>query len=65
MKVKELREKDSENLLQELDGLLNKKLKLSLEGSGQQNKQNHQFGEVRRNIARVKTILREKHNDSN
>ncbi len=64
MKAKELREKDAESLLQELDGLLDKKLKLGMEGSGPQNKQNHRFGEVRRDIARVRTILREKHDES-
>ena len=65
MKAKELREQDTEQLLQELSGLLDKRLKLSMEGSGQQNKQNHQFGEVRRDIARIKTVLREKLNESN
>lgn len=60
MKASELRSKDVADLKQELDELLREQFNLRMQlGSGQLN-QNHRVGQVRKNIARVKTIIREK-----
>lgn len=61
MKADELRAKDAAELMTQLEDLLNEKLELSLKGRGQQTKNSHRFGQIRRDIARVKTVLREKH----
>ena len=60
MKASELREKSVEELNQELLALAREKFNLRMQkGTGQVAK-SHQVKEVRRNIARVKTILNEK-----
>jgi large subunit ribosomal protein L29 len=60
MKAAELRNKSDKELNEELLGLLREQFNLRMhKGSGQLS-QNHQLKEVRRNIARVKTVLREK-----
>ncbi len=60
MKVAELRNKSDKELNEELLGLLREQFNLRMhKGSGQLS-QNHRLKEVRRNIARVKTVLREK-----
>ena len=56
MKASELREKSVEELNNQQLELLEEQFKLA---SGQLS-QTHQLGKVRRDIARVKTILREK-----
>jgi large subunit ribosomal protein L29 len=60
MKAIELREKSVEELQQEQLSLLEKQFKLRMQGASGQLSQTHELGLVRRNIARVKTILREK-----
>ncbi|ROR34832.1 50S ribosomal protein L29 [Inmirania thermothiophila] len=60
MKASELREKSVEELREELYGLLREQFNLRMQqGSGQQPRP-HLFKRVRRDIARVKTVLREK-----
>ena len=60
MKVSELKAKKSEDLQQELLALLKEQFNLRMQrGLGEQSRP-HQFKVVRRNIARIKTILREK-----
>lgn len=60
MKVAELRNKSDKELNEELLGLLREQFNLRMhKGSGQLS-QNHRLKEVRHNIARVKTVLREK-----
>lgn len=60
MKAKELREKSVEELTKELLALLKEQFNLRIQkGSGQAPKANL-FTQVRRNIARIKTILTEK-----
>ncbi len=60
MDVKELREKSAGDLRQELHGLLREQFNLRMQlGSGQQPRP-HLFKRVRRDIARVKTMLSEK-----
>lgn len=59
MKASELREKSVEELQQESLNLHELQFKLRMkQASGQLNK-NHELGQVRRNIARVKTVIRE------
>lgn len=60
MKAEELRQKDKSALQKTLNELAKEQFKLKMQlGSGQLAK-NHQLGQVRRDIARVKTVLTEK-----
>lgn len=60
MKASELREKNTSELQEELLALLREQFNLRMQnGSGQLTRTN-QLSAVRRNIARVKTVLREK-----
>jgi large subunit ribosomal protein L29 len=60
MNAKELREKSADDLNKELVELMREQFNLRMQkGTGQLSRP-HQMKEVRRNIARVKTILREK-----
>jgi len=60
MKASELRDKSVEDLGKELNGLLREQFNLRMQkGTGQLSKP-HRVGQVRREIARVKTILNEK-----
>ncbi len=60
MKSAELREKSADELNQELLGLLKEQFNLRMQKSSGQLNQTHLLGQVRRDIARVKTILNEK-----
>ena len=60
MKAEELRQKDKSALHKTLDELSKEQFKLKMQiGSGQLTK-NHLLGQVRRDIARVKTVLTQK-----
>jgi large subunit ribosomal protein L29 len=60
MKASELRQKDVAALTKELEGLLREQFNLRIQrGSGQLAKP-HQMKDVRRDIARIKTIINEK-----
>ena len=60
MKADELRQKSVSDLEQELLALLREQFNLRVQrATGQMNKP-HLFRQVRRNIARVKTVLNEK-----
>lgn len=60
MNAKEMRDKSADELNKELVDLLREQFNLRMQkGTGQLSRP-HQMKEVRRNIARVKTILREK-----
>ena len=62
MKVSEMKEKSVEELNEELLNLKREQFNLRMQkGSGQLEK-NHHIKEVRRNVARVKTILTQKAN---
>ena len=56
----ELREKSVDELNQELLGLLKEQFNLRMQKSSGQLAQNHLIGNVRRDIARVKTVLTQK-----
>ncbi|MDF7666729.1 50S ribosomal protein L29 [Orbaceae bacterium ESL0727] len=60
MKAKELREKNVEELNAELLNLLREQFNLRMQLTGGQLTQTHMLKQVRRNIARVKTLLTEK-----
>lgn len=60
MKASELREKNSDELKQELLSLLREQFTLRMQNGAEQLNRHHQLKAVRRNIARVKTILTEK-----
>jgi len=63
MKANELRSKSESELQQEIESLLREQFNLRMQkGAGQQVK-NHRFNEIRRTIARIKTILTEKIDD--
>ncbi|NMG64570.1 50S ribosomal protein L29 [Azoarcus indigens] len=60
MKASELRAKGAEELNQELLELLKAQFSLRMQLATQQLSNTSQLGKVRRDIARVRTILREK-----
>ncbi|BDY03199.1 50S ribosomal protein L29 [Ferrimonas sediminicola] len=60
MKATELREKSVEELNAELLSLLREQFNLRMQNATGQLKQTHELKKVRRNIARVKTILTQK-----
>ncbi|MBX6318307.1 50S ribosomal protein L29 [Pigmentiphaga sp.] len=60
MKASELRSKDAAELRKELEGLLRAQFSLRMQLATQQLSNTSQLGKVRRDIARVRTVLREK-----
>jgi large subunit ribosomal protein L29 len=60
MKASELREKNVDELNKELMELLREQFNLRMQKGTGQLARPHQMKEVRRNIARVKTVLRDK-----
>ncbi|AMG30349.1 50S ribosomal protein L29 [Grimontia hollisae] len=62
MKAQELREKSVEQLNEELLGLLREQFNLRMQAATGQLQQTHTLKNVRRDIARVKTVLNQKGN---
>ncbi|WVH08778.1 MAG: LSU ribosomal protein L29p [Fluviibacter phosphoraccumulans EoVTN8] len=62
MKATELRNKSNDELKQELLDLLKAQFSLRMQKGTQQLSNTSQLGKVRRDIARVRTILRERVN---
>lgn len=60
MKAQDLRQKSVEELNKELLGLLREQFNLRIQASTGQLAQTHTVKQVRRDIARVKTVLNEK-----
>ena len=60
MKASELRQKSAEELNKELLDLLKAQFSLRMQHATQPLNNNSQLGKVRRDIARVRTLLREK-----
>lgn len=60
MKAQDLREKNAEELNAELLGLLREQFNLRMQAATGQLQQTHTLRAVRRDIARVKTVLTEK-----
>lgn len=60
MKASELKNKSESELQQEVEALLREQFNLRMQrGTGQQVK-HHRFKEIRRTVARIKTILTQK-----
>jgi len=59
MKASKLREQTTAELRQELLALRREQFNLRMQQATGQLAQTHQFGQIRRNIARIKTVLRE------
>ena len=60
MKTQELREKSVDDLNKELSELFRQQFNLRMQKSTGQLGQPHQFKSVRRDIARIKTVIKEK-----
>ena len=60
MKASELREKSVEELNAELQSTLEEQFKLRMQANSGQEVQTHLFKQSRRQVARIKTILKEK-----
>ena len=60
MKASELRAKNTDELRQELNDLLKAQFSLRMQVATQQLTNTSQIGKVRRDIARVRTIINEK-----
>ena len=60
MKASELRAKSDEELSSELHGLLKARFGLRMQQATQQLANNSQIKKVRRDIARVRTVIRQK-----
>jgi len=60
MKAEELRQKTEQDLSTELEGLLREQFNLRMQQGSDQLARPDQMKKVRRNIARIKTVLNEK-----
>ena len=60
MKASELQEKSVEELQQEIDDLAKDQFNYRMQKSTGQLGQTHLLGQIKRNIARIKTVLNEK-----
>ncbi|MDO5680129.1 MAG: 50S ribosomal protein L29 [Pelistega sp.] len=60
MKASELRSKDATELNKELESLLRAQFNLRMQRATQQLSNTSQLGKVRRDIARVRTVMTEK-----
>jgi large subunit ribosomal protein L29 len=60
MTASELRAKTGDELKKELEGLLKAQFGLRMQSATQQLSNTSQLGKVRRDIARVRTVMREK-----
>lgn len=60
MKASELRDKSVDELKNELVSVLDEQFKLRMQAGSNQQVQSHLFKQTRRNVARIKTILKEK-----
>ncbi|WP_158379416.1 50S ribosomal protein L29 [Candidatus Williamhamiltonella defendens] len=60
MKLQELRKKSIEELEREILNLLREQFNLRMQAASSQLKQTHLFKKMRRDIARIKTLLTEK-----
>jgi len=60
MKASELRKKGSAELHQDLLALLREQFSLRMQKASEQSTATHELGRVRRDIARIKTVMTEK-----
>ncbi|MDH5182675.1 MAG: 50S ribosomal protein L29 [Gammaproteobacteria bacterium] len=64
MKASELREKKAEELTSEMHGLLREQFNLRMQRATGQLGKPHRIKEIRRDIARIKTVLNAKAGDA-
>ena len=64
MKASELREKSVEELQQGIDDLAKDQFNYRMQKSTGQLGQTHLLGQIKRNIARIKTVLNEKQEEA-
>ncbi len=64
MKASELREKSVEELQQEVENLVKEQFNYRMQQSTGQMGQSHLFKQVKKDIARVKTVLNEKRKEA-
>lgn len=64
MKASELREKNAEELTTEMHGLLREQFNLRMQRATGQLGKPHRIKEIRRDIARIKTVLNAKAGDA-
>lgn len=60
MNAKDLREKDVAALREELEALMRERFNLRMQAGSGQDIKPHNYGRVRKDIARIKTVLAEK-----
>ena len=60
MKVKEIREMTAEQIGKELLDLRREQFNLRMQSASGQGVRTHEFGRIRKDIARLKTVLRER-----
>jgi large subunit ribosomal protein L29 len=60
MKAKEIREMSAEQISKELLSLRREQFNLRIQSASGQGVRSHEFGRIRADIARLKTILRER-----
>jgi large subunit ribosomal protein L29 len=60
MKVKEIRELTAEQIGKELLDLRREQFNLRMQSASGQGVRTHEFGRIRKDIARLKTVLRER-----
>ena len=63
MKAADLREKSVSELRTELEGLLEQQFKLRMTHGSGQLPQNHKLRQVRRDVARIHTVMNQKDNN--
>lgn len=63
MDAKDLREKDAKELRDELDALLREQFNLRMQAGSGQDVKPHNYSRVRKDIARVQTVLTEKRSE--
>lgn len=59
MKASELRTKNAAELMAELDGLLRAQFSLRMQAASQQLRNKSQLSKIRKDVARVKTVMTE------
>jgi len=64
MKPKDIREMTAEQIDKELLGLRREQFNLRMQSASGQGVRSHEFGRIRKDIARLKTVLRERENKS-
>ena len=63
MKAADLREKSVSELNTELEGLLEQQFKIRMSHGSGQLPQHHKLREVRRDVARIRTVIKQKDNN--